>query len=47
MKKLLLALLFCSAAFAADGFQPLFNGKNLDGCGRADPPNCGKHWGLA
>ena len=32
MKKPLLALLFCSAAlFAADGFKPLFNGKNLDG----------------
>jgi hypothetical protein len=32
MKKLHLAVLFCSAAaFAADGFKPLFNGKNLDG----------------
>jgi hypothetical protein len=32
MKRLLLALLFCSAgAFAADRFTPLFNGKNLDG----------------
>jgi hypothetical protein len=31
-KKLLLALLLCSlGAFAKDGFQPLFNGKNLDG----------------
>jgi Domain of Unknown Function (DUF1080) len=32
MKKLLLAfLLSFAAAFAADGFKPLFNGKNLDG----------------
>ena len=32
MKKLLFTLLACSAcAFAADGFKPLFNGKNLDG----------------
>ena len=31
MRKLLLALLLGSAAFAADGFKPLFNGKNLDG----------------
>ena len=31
-KKLLLALLLCSlGAFAKDGFQPLFNGKNLEG----------------
>ena len=31
-KKLLLGLLLCSlGAFAKDGFQPLFNGKNLDG----------------
>jgi ribosome modulation factor len=31
-KKLLLALLLCAiGAFAKDGFQPLFNGKNLDG----------------
>jgi hypothetical protein len=31
-KKLLLALLVCAlGAFAKDGFQPLFNGKNLDG----------------
>jgi hypothetical protein len=31
-KKLLLALLLCSlGAFAKDGFEPLFNGKNLDG----------------
>jgi hypothetical protein len=31
-KKLLLALLLCSlGVFAKDGFQPLFNGKNLDG----------------
>ena len=31
-KKLLLALLLCClGAFAKDGFQPLFNGKNLDG----------------
>src|SRR5215831_11853217 len=31
-KRLLLALLLCAAgAFAKDGFQPLFNGKNLDG----------------
>ena len=31
-KKLLLSLLLCSfGAFAKDGFQPLFNGKNLDG----------------
>jgi Domain of Unknown Function (DUF1080) len=31
-KKLLPALLLCSlAVFAKDGFQPLFNGKNLDG----------------
>jgi hypothetical protein len=30
--KLLLSLLLCStAAFAKDGFKPLFNGKNLDG----------------
>jgi Domain of Unknown Function (DUF1080) len=31
MKKLLLLLGFAAAAFAADGFKPLFNGKNLDG----------------
>lgn len=32
-KRLLLPLLFslCAAAFAQDGFRPLFNGKNLDG----------------
>ena len=31
-RKLLLALLLCSlGTFAKDGFQPLFNGKNLDG----------------
>jgi ribosome modulation factor len=31
-KKLLLAVLLCSlGTFAKDGFQPLFNGKNLDG----------------
>jgi Domain of Unknown Function (DUF1080) len=31
MKKLLLLAAFAGAAFAADGFVPLFNGKNLDG----------------
>jgi hypothetical protein len=31
MKKLLLLTAFAAAAFAADGFKPLFNGKNLDG----------------
>ena len=32
IKKLLLALLLCGlAAFAQNGFKPLFNGKNLDG----------------
>jgi 3-keto-disaccharide hydrolase len=31
MKKLLLLAAFAAAAFAADGFVPLFNGKNLDG----------------
>jgi hypothetical protein len=31
MKKLLLVAAFACAAFAADGFKPLFNGKNLDG----------------
>ena len=31
MKKLLLLIAFAAAAFAADGFMPLFNGKNLDG----------------
>src|SRR5215813_15341325 len=31
MKKLLLLGAFAAAAFAADGFVPLFNGKNLDG----------------
>lgn len=31
MKKLLLLATFAAAAFAADGFKPLFNGKNLDG----------------
>jgi hypothetical protein len=31
MKKYLLAVAFAAAAFAADGFVPLFNGKNLDG----------------
>src|SRR5215475_5288140 len=31
-KRLLLALLLCGLeALAADGFKPLFNGKNLDG----------------
>jgi ribosome modulation factor len=31
-KKLLLALMLCAlGAFAKDGFNPLFNGKNLDG----------------
>src|ERR1035438_1299405 len=31
MKRALLLLAFSAAAFAQDGFQPLFNGKNLDG----------------
>jgi hypothetical protein len=31
MKRFLFFALFCAAAFAQDGFQPLFNGKNLDG----------------
>ena len=31
MRKLLLLAAFAAAAFAADGFVPLFNGKNLDG----------------
>ena len=31
MKRLLLLAAFATAAFAADGFVPLFNGKNLDG----------------
>jgi len=31
MKRLLLLLVLSTAAFAQDGFQPLFNGKNLDG----------------
>ena len=31
MKRVLLLLAFSAAAFAQDGFQPLFNGKNLDG----------------
>ena len=31
MKKLLLLAGFAAAAFAADGFVPLFNGRNLDG----------------
>lgn len=31
MKKLLLAAAFACAAFGADGFAPLFNGRNLDG----------------
>jgi hypothetical protein len=31
MKRMLLLLAFSAAAFAQDGFQPLFNGKNLDG----------------
>jgi Domain of Unknown Function (DUF1080) len=31
MKKLLLLIAFAAAAFGADGFVPLFNGKNLDG----------------
>lgn len=31
MKKLVLLIAFATALFAADGFAPLFNGKNLDG----------------
>src|SRR5512132_3780544 len=31
MKLFLLPALFCAAAFAQDGFKPLFNGRNLDG----------------
>jgi len=31
MKRLLMLALLCGAALAQDGFQPLFNGKNLDG----------------
>jgi len=31
MRRLLLGVIFCAAAFAQDGFKPLFNGKNLDG----------------
>ena len=31
MNRALLLLAFSAAAFAQDGFQPLFNGKNLDG----------------
>ena len=31
MKRMLLLLAFSAAAFAQDGFEPLFNGKNLDG----------------
>ncbi len=31
MKKLVLLAAFAAAAFGADGFQPLFNGRNLDG----------------
>jgi hypothetical protein len=31
MKRVLLLLAFSAAVFAQDGFQPLFNGKNLDG----------------
>jgi len=31
MKRMLLLLAFSAAAFAQVGFQPLFNGKNLDG----------------
>jgi hypothetical protein len=31
MKRTLLLLAFAAAAFAQDGFKPLFNGKNLDG----------------
>jgi hypothetical protein len=31
MKRLLLLFAFLAAAFAQDGFVPLFNGKNLDG----------------
>ena len=31
MKKVLLLIAFAGAAFAADGFMPLFNGKDLDG----------------
>ena len=31
MKRLFLILVSCAAAFAQDGFKPLFNGRNLDG----------------
>jgi hypothetical protein len=31
MHRILLLLAFAAAAFAQEGFQPLFNGKNLDG----------------
>jgi len=31
MRKVWLVILFAAAAFAEDGFVPLFNGKNLDG----------------
>ena len=31
MKRLFLILASCAAAFAQDGFRPLFNGRNLDG----------------
>ena len=31
MKQLLMFIVLCCAAFAQDGFNPLFNGKNLDG----------------
>jgi len=31
MKRALLILVSCAAAFAQDGFAPLFNGRNLDG----------------
>jgi Domain of Unknown Function (DUF1080) len=31
MKRLLLLLGLCAVAWAQEGFQPLFNGKNLDG----------------
>ncbi len=31
MKRLIMLLAFAAAAFAQDGFAPLFNGKNLDG----------------
>jgi hypothetical protein len=31
MRRLLLLPVLCAAAFAQDGFHPLFNGRNLDG----------------